>query len=793
MLLILSACHRAVPTGAKPAAPHMPPPTGEIFAYRFLDHAAEAVATSELPLAQAWSRLSYPAKLVNPYGRGEAAMRVVNLALADADVANYPASKRAPAPKRGRGQAVAFDPVWNRARAVYEYRSGLFAPSPSSYEFHPKVPAGRLRFSYATPPGTGAVRVAVDVDGKRLLERQLDRDDAGRWHEADLPLGDGAEGVQTVRFSTSGGVLGAPVVFASPVLLAAGNPPLNVITVVIDTLRADALPVMPRLRGLGEKSLWCDQAITAATWTRPSLLALFGGDLPTAVGQSAEEMIPNEADRRRFYAVAPPLLPRLLAQRGYLTSAIGNNFFLLGYPQIGLDLGFDEVVDVRHPVLDTPAITAAALAYLREHAKEPFYLHLHYDGPHWPYTPPPEFLRRIRELPAGFPVDAMSRAYLAEAAYSDEHLGKVVDELERLGLSSRTVVVVVGDHGEIFDAAHAHTVEALRLPTLHHHGWSAYDEILRVPLVVSLPGVVAPRHLGAQVRLMDVLPTVAELLGFEVPRALRGRSLLALHDGDGAAERVAFTEGQNVRALRAGGWLYLRRGDGRLTVGTKRVRIDEELYELATDPAQHRDLTTQRPEVLARMRALFEHEAPTPPAAPASVIHLRMAASSREHEITGVIRAATGNILVRGVSHGEVSPVDAHGIRVTLRSPGQLDLAVEPPTSELRLTLRRDGTPLGPGQLLVGPYGLPLLGDGPLPLAAAGAPPGEDLPTAVLSTEMLRWLDAARGPPAGDHGDLTMWRDPGSSLPIPVESAKSTGGDDVATMMRRWGYAQPPK
>ena len=788
MVVLLVACHHdAAPVGTKSLVSTAPVPSGEVFAYRFLDHAAEATLVSELPLDQAWSRLSYPAKLVSPYGRGDAAMRVVNLALADADVGNYPASKRTPASaKRPRGGAVAFDPVWNRTRAVYEYRSGLFAPSPSSYEFHPNLPASRLRLSFATPPGTGAVTVKIEVDGKRVFERQLDRDDAGRWIELDLPLAEGP--VKTVRFSTSGGVLGAPVVFAGPVLIAVGNPPLNVITVVIDTLRADALPVMPRLRALGERSLWCEQAITAATWTRPSLLALFGGDLPTAVGQSAEDMIPNEADRRRFYAVAPPLLPRLLAQRGYLTSAIGNNFFLLGYPQIGLDLGFDEVVDVRHPVLDTPAITAAALAYLREHAKEPFYLHLHYDGPHWPYTPPPEFLRRVRELPAGFPVDALSRAYLAEAAYSDENLGKVLDELDRLGLASRTVVVVVGDHGEVFDAAHAHTVDALRLPTLHHHGWSAYDEILRVPLMVSLPGVVRPRRLAAQVRLIDVLPTVAELLGFEVPRRVRGRSLLSLGDGTAGPERVAFTEGQNVRAVRAAGWLYLRRGDGRLTVGTRRVRVDEELYELAADPAQHQNLATLRPEMLAQMRALFEREAPTPPPAPASVVHLRLAPSSRDHEISGVIRAATGSLVVRGISHGEVSPLDAHSIRVTLRAPGQIDLAVEPPSSELRLTLRRDGTPLGPGQLLVGPYALPLLGDGPLPLAA---PSGEELPTAVLRPEMLGWLDAARGPPAGEHGDLTMWRDPGSSLPVPVESAKSTGGDDVATMMRRWGYAQP--
>ena len=71
-------------------------------------------------------------------------------------------------------------------------------------------------------------------------------------------------------------------------------------------------------------------------------------------------MIPTDRDRKRFYALDRRLLPRLLREAGYKISSVGNNFFLLGYPQIGLSLGFDEVADVRHPVLDSPATAAAA-------------------------------------------------------------------------------------------------------------------------------------------------------------------------------------------------------------------------------------------------------------------------------------------------------------------------------------------------------------------------------------------------------------------------------------------------
>jgi hypothetical protein len=117
---------------------------------------------------------------------------------------------------------------------------------------------------------------------------------------------------------------------------------------------------------------------------------------------------------------------------------------------------------------------------------------------------------------------------------------------------------------------------------------------------------------------------------------------------------------------------------------------------------------------------------------------------------------------------------------VTLRAPAQLDFTLNPPTAALTLQLTYDGSPLDGGRLLLGPYGLPLLKDRLMP----------PLVTARLGAEELGWLDAARGPLPGNRGDVLLWRDPGSVLPGLVEAKSSSGGDDVATMMRRWGYAR---
>jgi hypothetical protein len=502
---------------------------------------------------------------------------------------------------------------------------------------------------------------------------------------------------------------------------------------------------------------------------------MLGGDLPTALGQGAEEMIPSDGDRRRFYAIAPPLLPRVLAGHGYRSVAIGNNFFLLGYPQIGLTLGFEEVADIRHPVLDTPAITNAAIAFIEAHRDEPWFLHLHYDAPHWPYTPPPAYLAKVPAMP--FPDDAMARAYLAEAAYADDYLGRVIDALDRLDLSRNTLVVVVGDHGEVFDHEHSHVVEALHQPTLHHHGWSGYDELLRVPLVMRMPGTVPQATVAQQVSLVDVEPTIRDLVGIAPREGARGRSLAPLWRGDQQPERPAFVEGQDVRVVRAGGWAYLRRSDGHLTLDDgRRVVRDEELYDLGRDPAEHDDLAARDPAELARMRALFDREAPTPRDAPVAVVHLRVAPDARSHVVDGTLRS-DGAISLRGVAGAEASPVDQHTVRLTLRGAAEVDLAIDPPTAAIELALRRDGTPLEPRQVLLGEFALPLLADA----------------TALrLEGERLTWIDAARPPPPGERGDVLLWRDPSpiTSLALP-SSAKSSS--EVAGMMRRWGYAQPGK
>ena len=768
LALLLCACHARAPTVAAS--------DGEHAVYRLVDEVASARIEGDL--AAGLRALSHPLVSPSPLppGTNGAWPRAMQVAFAEPDLDRL--LGRTPGPA---ARAPQIDLTWNSAEGVYEAREALFLPVGVAMHFSlPSSGAARLTAELA---GLDDAALTVEVGG---TPAQFSAP-AHRWQSMTFEIPAHTQSMElTLRQVGTGPVfVGAPVVRK----VQRATPRPNVLFVLVDTLRQDALVAMPRLRTFAGRGAQFTTAITAATWTRPSLLALFGGDLPTRLGHGAEDMIPAERERRRFRALRPPLLPRRLAELGYETRAIGNNFFLLGFPRIGLDLGLDSVTDVRHAVLDTPAITAEAIRALSVPHDAPQLLYLHYDTPHWPYVPPAAALAHVERL--SLPgVDAVrdpdARRYLGEAAYVDDALGELFDALDRSGHSADTIVVVVGDHGEAFDPAHSHYVEALGQPTLHHHGWSAYDELLRVPLVIVWPGHVVPRVVETQTSVVDVAPTLAALVGLPALASTSPTQGQSLADALGRTtgswlvpERPTFTEGQDIRALRDRGWLYLERHDGRLRRGNVAVNVPEELYELSSDPLQHTDRVADSPAQLATMRRTFAALAPVLPTFAEPVLHLALAPASREHVVEGEVRCEC-TIWVRALDRARAGPVTrktGSAVQLEVTAGGRVDMVVDPPDAPLEVALREDGTPLDGRRVLIGPIALPLL----------DAQQGGIL---HFSTQQLDWLDAARPPDLGDEGALVMWRDP-VALTSSAHTATAADGE-VATMMQRWGYAQQP-
>ncbi|MET0555235.1 MAG: sulfatase-like hydrolase/transferase [Vicinamibacteria bacterium] len=381
------------------------------------------------------------------------------------------------------------------------------------------------------------------------------------------------------------------VLAASAALAAPGGrapAPPSILLVTVDTLRPDALGFVagrngtPHLDALAAEGFRFPAAVSPVPLTLPAHASLFTALFPRRHGVH---------DNGQVLGAGPPVLAERLAARGYATAA-----FVSGYPlraPFGLDRGFARYDDALPTGAEgwrerpAPQATAAALEWLRS-APRPFFLWVHYYDPHDPYDPP-----------AAFRGPGPRGAYDGEVALVDHAIGAL-----RAGLPARDraslLTVVTSDHGESLGE---HGERA--------HGLFLYDTTMTVPLVVHFPGRVPPGASGAAVRLVDVAPTVLALAGLPALPDADGVSFVPLLEGRRQAAEPALLETQHPWTTY--GWAPLA---AVRHAGLKYVRAPrEELYDLAADPGEERDLARTHASRAAPLRALLERFERAPAAA----------------------------------------------------------------------------------------------------------------------------------------------------------------------------------
>jgi tetratricopeptide (TPR) repeat protein len=214
---------------------------------------------------------------------------------------------------------------------------------------------------------------------------------------------------------------------------------------------------------------------------------------------------------------------------------------------------------------------AEALSWLGEESEAPFFGWVHLYDPHTPYEAPEPYRSRFPRTRAG--------AYDAEIAWTDELVGRLLDGLAARGRLDDTLVLVVGDHGEAL-GAHKEL----------DHGFFLYDEAVQIPLIIAGPGVPS-RVVPEQVRIVDVMPTVLDMLNIEIPASVQGSSLVPLGRGQ-SLRLLALAESWYPRYHY--GWSELKAvRDGRYKLIQAPRR---ELYDLARDPGELRNLAAEQPE-----------------------------------------------------------------------------------------------------------------------------------------------------------------------------------------------------
>jgi arylsulfatase A-like enzyme len=359
----------------------------------------------------------------------------------------------------------------------------------------------------------------------------------------------------------------------------------HLVLVTIDALRADSLRAhMPNLRALAAESVDFRSAYCHGPTTYWALPALLASTMPSRVEMEktktpvAEELLLTETLRSADFHTALFANVTLFLVRGLRQGTHVADYETSRYTKHGMKPGSAYLTDrvLKH--------VARWKARELEPNRDQFFLWAHYYDPHFPYF----------EVP-GFPAedDSDRSRYEAIVRYTDREIGRLVAGLKQAGLWEKTLFVVTADHGEEF-LDHGH----------RFHGTSLYEEVVHVPLLVRVPGV-RPRAIDAPIGHLELAPTLLDLLGIRVPRSYRGRSRATeVLTGQAAPPEPVFFElfpDSNYDVHQVG----MRLGHLKLIHDLRGHYY--ELYDLAADPGERRNLYDDHPQAPALRQTLLTY------------------------------------------------------------------------------------------------------------------------------------------------------------------------------------------
>lgn len=446
----------------------------------------------------------------------------------------------------------------------------------------------------------------------------------------------------------------------------AGEESLPVVVLLLDTLRWDALScygngdlLTPHLDRFCREAVQFELVRAQASWTKPSIATLLTSTYPTQHGAR------GRADRIR-----PSIkgLAQVFCRAGYRTGAVVANGnlspafgfargfdhyrylrpeFVLGAKGRALGLGSYRIAsaawqlaargrrDHRHFKRDAAEVNRHVLEWVEALTlaeRRRFFLFVNYVDPHDPYFKHPYDGSAIGAVDSQSPSprlrDEMASLYAGEVAFLDHHLGRLFAHLGRLGIYERALIVITSDHGEEF---------------LDHGGWwhglTLYEEQVRVPLLVRLPGgVTGGRLAGGEAGLIDVAPGLLELAGLQdrTPDTMAGWSLARWLGGAGGAgggdpaPRPFYADetldGNILASLVEGRWKYVR-----ANANNPRGLPREALYDMVNNPEERINLVGEHLELAAAMSSRLDRlrspGSTGPPAVPLdeeTVEHLRV-------------------------------------------------------------------------------------------------------------------------------------------------------------------------
>ncbi len=513
------------------------------------------------------------------------------------------------------------DQVLARLDCGGDRRAAMWLPPPARLSMEVELSAGdRLRLGTgfdravsATPEGDVMFRVTwTGPDGKThtLLDSLGDPD---RWTDHEIKITSSMAGAGILTFATEGDEQNVLSGFTNPrIIPVVQTPRPNVIVYLIDTLRADHLScygaenkTSPSLDAVAEDGFLFERCYSPASWTRPATTSLLSGLYPTSHGVLGTDIgLPTS-----MLTIA-----EAMQSGGYSTWGLVTNpqIFARG---LNFEQGFHRFLandcivakDPEQGSLSSCRVNDTAFPLLEASGDEPFFLYLHSIDPHSPYTVPEGFenpfygdykgvlagcslapkleFGAIENEIGDQDIAYLKSVYDAAIRYQDDQVGRLLVKLDELGIYDNTILVFVSDHGEEF-----------REHGQWEHGGRMWNELVHVPLILSIPegvhpGLTPPQRVPAPVSLTDVMPSLLDLLGLNSAMSCQGTSFLPfMLDRYAEDQPVYVEERENLGSFIAGSWklIWKKQKKGEL----------RELYNLRDDPDEQNDLSEKHPEIV---------------------------------------------------------------------------------------------------------------------------------------------------------------------------------------------------
>ncbi|TGN19836.1 DUF229 domain-containing protein [Leptospira idonii] len=493
--------------------------------------------------------------------------------------------------------------------------SYLFKIEPGTYSFQSMT--GILSDSFSEAEGI----LILEVDGKEKISETLGAKNRENWKQWKTDF----DVKETIRFvwksSKSHLYLAEPLLYGKK-----ASPGPNVILIVLDSARKDFFgsygypyPITPNMDLLAKESVFFENPFSNGNWTKPSMMSFFHSEYSSNLGLGNSWFTTKPYQRKVYYGKKRDNLVNSFREKGYYTKSIMNNVFFLDYTTVGIDLGFHNSYQVGMDILDTPELTNHALSFLEEYSDRPFFLHFNLNTPHASYSPPPEDMAAVKKIIPSevfYKYESPVQRYIGEMHYTDREVGRLISKLKELKIYDNTMIILTGDHGELFSPHHDYSYHFI-MRTRFGHGETHYDEEINVPYFIKLPKStdesVRTRKIPHQSSLLSLVPTVLGLAGISHSSdQYKGvdYSVCILGKKKCPEEKMIYTEGRMSESVRTEEYKYVRRYPGfttvRRTIDGEPHTMAEELYDLKKDPEERNNLSLEpNSSLLAKARQDF--------------------------------------------------------------------------------------------------------------------------------------------------------------------------------------------